>query len=119
MVTSWFSVVVDCRDPAGPADFWCRALGYRVVSSDDDEVDIAPDEGRFPGLVFLRVDDAKTVKNRLHLDLNPDDQAAEVARLIALGATRVDVGQRPDASWTVLADPEGNEFCVLTPQEGW
>ena len=68
---------------------------------------------QWPGLVFVRVPEAKSVKNRLHIDLNPDDQDAEVARLETLGARRVDVGQQ-DAPWVVLADPEGNEFCVLT-----
>ena len=68
-----------------------------------------------PDLLFLRVPEPKTVKNRLHIDLRPDDQAAEVARLERLGARRVDVGQGADVSWVVLADPEGNEFCVLRP----
>jgi hypothetical protein len=70
-------------------------------------------------MVFVPVPGGKTVKNRLHIDLAPgpdDDQAAEVDRLIAKGAQRVDVGQRQDASWVVLADPEGNEFCVLSPR---
>ena len=66
-----------------------------------------------PDLLFLRVPEDKTTKNRLHIDLRPDDQAAEVARLEALGATRVSVGQGDDVSWVVLADPDGNEFCVL------
>ncbi|MGH3303705.1 MAG: VOC family protein [Streptosporangiaceae bacterium] len=64
-------------------------------------------------MLFLRVPEGKAVKNRLHLDLRPKDQAAEVARLEALGAQRVDVGQGPDVTWVVLADPDGNEFCVL------
>gem|GEM_PF-1647219 len=67
----------------------------------------------WPGILFLPVDEPKPAKNRLHIDLRPDDQAAEVERLIALGAKRVDIGQG-DASWVVLADPEGNEFCVLS-----
>jgi hypothetical protein len=64
-------------------------------------------------MVFVNVPEAKTLKNRLHIDLNPDDQTAEVARLEGLGATRVDVGQG-EVRWVVMADPEGNEFCVLT-----
>jgi predicted enzyme related to lactoylglutathione lyase len=106
-------VVVDCRDPARQAQFWAAVLGYQVVSSAPDEVVIAKDEHTHPDLVFGSVPEDKTVKNRLHIDLNPDDQAAEVERLLALGARRVDIGQG-EVSWVVLADPEGNEFCVLT-----
>jgi hypothetical protein len=80
----------------------------------------SPEDGVSPDLLFLRVPEAKSVKNRLHLDLRPDDQDAEVRRVEGLGARRVSVGQGADASWVVLADPEGNEFCVLralTPEE--
>ncbi len=70
-------------------------------------------DGRVPDLLFLRVPEGKPGKNRLHIDLRPDDQAAEVARLTELGARRIDIGQRPDVTWVVMADPEGNEFCVL------
>jgi len=72
----------------------------------------SPEAGVGPDLLFLRVPEGKTVKNRLHLDLRPDDQQAELARLLALGARRVDIGQ-DDPSWIVLQDPEGNEFCVV------
>lgn len=67
-------------------------------------------------MCFLPVPESKTVKNRLHVDLAPDDQEAEVERILALGATRIDVGQGADATWVTLADPEGNEFCVLRPK---
>ncbi|MGB9378591.1 MAG: VOC family protein [Mycobacteriales bacterium] len=116
MSSRWYTIVVDCHDPAAVAAFWSAALDLPIVYSSPDEVVVAKDEHTFPGLIFVPVPDAKTVKNRLHIDLNPDDQAAEVERLIGLGATRVDVGQG-DVSWVVLADPEGNEFCVLTPRE--
>jgi hypothetical protein len=79
----------------------------------------SPEDGVAPDLLFLKVPEGKTVKNRLHLDLRPDDQAAEVARLERLGARRVSVGQQ-DVSWVVMADPDGNEFDVLrafTPGE--
>jgi catechol 2,3-dioxygenase-like lactoylglutathione lyase family enzyme len=121
---TWFSTVVDCRDPRALAGFWCQVLGYQVVYQNEREVDIAPGPTSFPGLAFLRVPGDKQVKNRLHIDLNPGnpgnpaDQAAEVARLQALGATRIDIGQG-DAEWIVMADPEGNEFCVLAHQAGW
>jgi hypothetical protein len=108
---------IDARDPLALAGFWQEALGWRRTYESDDEVVLEPPEGSpqdgvAPDLLFIRVPDDKVVKNRLHLDLRPDDQAAEVARLLALGATHVDLGQG-DVSWVVLADPEGNEFCVL------
>ena len=96
-----------------------QALGYEVVDQTDDIVDIAPGSQSFPGIEFIRTERHERRKSPLHLDLNPDDQDAEVARLIALGARRVDVGQGPDASWVVLADPEDNAFCVLARQAGW
>jgi catechol 2,3-dioxygenase-like lactoylglutathione lyase family enzyme len=109
---------VDTADPARLAAFWQAALGWRRTFEQDDEVVLEPPEGSpadgvVPDLLFLRVPEEKTGKNRLHLDLRPADQAAEVARLERLGATRTDVGQGPDVSWVVMADPDGNEFCVL------
>jgi catechol 2,3-dioxygenase-like lactoylglutathione lyase family enzyme len=115
---TWFSTVIDCRDPEVLAAFWCQVLGYQVVFQNEREVDIAPGPSSFPGLAFLLVPGRKEVKNRLHVDLNPSDQQAEVRRLLALGAVKVDIGQG-DAEWVVMADPEGNEFCVLAHQTGW
>ena len=114
------NISVDCPDPARLAAFWADVLGWRVTSVDTEEVVVEPpagsrEEGVVPDLVFLLVPDDKAVKNRLHLDLRPNDQVAEVERLIELGATRVDVGQSSEATWVVLADPDGNEFCVLRP----
>jgi len=83
-----------------------------VVHSSDEEFEIRPEPDRLPGLDFVRLDERKQAKSRLNLDFRPDDQDVEVARLVAHGAQRVDVGQG-DQSWVVLADPEGNEFCVL------
>jgi predicted enzyme related to lactoylglutathione lyase len=107
---------IDCADPTALVRFWTAALGYTVADDDDpNEVLIAPKDGGGPRLLFLRVPEGKQVKNRLHLDLRPngqDSQDDEVERLTGLGARRVDVGQG-DVSWVVLADPEGNEFCVL------
>lgn len=115
---TWFSTVIDCRDPEALAAFWCQALGYQVVFRNEREVDIAPGPSSFPGLAFLRVPGRKEAKNRLHIDLNPSDQQAEVRRLLALGAARIDIGQG-NAEWVVMADPEGNEFCILAHQTGW
>jgi predicted enzyme related to lactoylglutathione lyase len=116
MASRWWSVVIDCRDFKAQARFWSDALGYSIVFESADEIAIAKDEHSWPGLVFGNVPEAKTVKNRLHIDLNPDDQEAEVRRLESLGARRIDIGQG-DVRWVVMADPEGNEFCVLTARE--
>ena len=113
----WQCVCVDASDPRAIASFWQEALGWRRTLDTDTEVVLeppagSPEDGVSPDLLFLRVPEGKTVKNRLHLDLRPLDQAAEVARLEALGATRADIGQG-DVSWVVLRDPDGNELCVL------
>jgi hypothetical protein len=112
MSLRWEEVVVDSRDPRELGRWWQHALGWVVVGQNDEEFEIAPAEGAHPTLLFGAVPESKSGKNRLHLDFVPDDQAAEVERLLALGATRADVGQH-DVPWVVLADPEGNEFCVL------
>jgi len=113
MSLEWEQVVVDARDPVALGEWWTRALGWEYVdASVPDEYEIRPRADRLPGLLFGVAPEGKTVKNRLHLDFRPDDRDAEVERLLALGATRADVGQG-DESWVVLADPEGNEFCIL------
>jgi predicted enzyme related to lactoylglutathione lyase len=111
------TLTVDARDPLTLARFWSAALDWPIVQQDDDEVLLAPSRERSPApgvypLLFGRSPDAKTIKNRWHFDLAPDDQDAEVRRLEELGARRVDIGQG-DQSWVVMADPEGNEFCIL------
>jgi catechol 2,3-dioxygenase-like lactoylglutathione lyase family enzyme len=110
---------IDSAHPSRSANFWEAALGWRRTHDTDSEVVLeppagSPEDGVAPDLLFLKVPEPKSVKNRLHLDLRPVDQAAEVTRLEALGARRVDIGQG-DVSWVVLADPDGNEFCVLKP----
>jgi hypothetical protein len=117
MSSRWYTVVIDAHDPARLARFWAGVLDYHVVYEASDAVVIARDQHTYPGLIFVPVPEDKTVKNRLHIDLNPDDQAAEVDRLMGLGATRANVGQGRDVKWVVLADPEGNEFCVLTARD--
>lgn len=117
MGSRWYTVVIDAKDPAALGRFWAAVLDYQIVYEAPDEVAVGKDEDTFPGLVFVPVPEGKTVKNRLHIDLNPDDQNAEVQRLLDLGARRADVGQGEDKTWVVLADPEGNEFCVLRARE--
>lgn len=115
---------VDTAEPKRLAGFWEAALGWRRTVDTEDEVVLeppagSPQDGVAPDLLFLRVPEDKAVKNRLHLDLRPDDQAAEVTRLVALGARRADVGQGPEVSWVVMSDPDGNEFCVLRDSGGY
>jgi len=119
------NLTVDAQDPSTIARFWADVLGWRITHEEPDEVVLEPpagsrEDGLVPDLLFIRVPEAKSIKNRVHLDLRPDDQKTEVARVEALGAKRVNVGQTDDVSWVVLADPEGNEFCILralTPEE--
>ena len=132
MALRWYSTVVDCTDVGALSRWWADVLGWQIVYEADDEVVIVPahvteesiratpwaEVG--PGIVFVPVPEGKTVKNRIHIDLAPhtsDDRAAEIARLVAMGASRVDVGQDEDVTWDVLADPEGNEFCVLSSRD--
>ena len=111
-------IVVDTYDLPGLARFWTQALGWQVLSAREREVVIGPDENAAIGMCFMPVTEPKTVKNRVHLDLTTEaqDRDAEIERLLALGARRVDIGQTGRESWTVLADPEGNEFCVVRPK---
>jgi hypothetical protein len=123
MTSKFTELAIDCADPGLLARFWCSVLGYEVQEEENGVVTIGsplvPEGKRRPGpvppsLAFAQVPESKIVKNRLHLDVNPTDreQDEEVSRLLDLGARRADVGQG-DQSWVVLADPEGNEFCVL------
>ncbi|WTW99894.1 VOC family protein [Streptomycetaceae bacterium NBC_01309] len=112
MTLEWEQVIVHSVDPTALGTWWAEALGWVVVHASDDEFEIRPAPDQLPGLDFVRIDEIKKGKSRLHLDFRPDDQDAEVARLVAHGARRVDIGQG-EPSWVVLADPEGNEFCIL------
>ncbi|GAA1826401.1 VOC family protein [Luedemannella flava] len=110
------AVVVDCTDPRAMARFWAEATDWAVHAVTDDHASLRSAGAVGPYLEFLRTPDVKTVPDRVHLDLLPcagDDKEAEVARLRALGAADLDVGQGGDVPWTCLADPEGHEFCVL------
>jgi predicted enzyme related to lactoylglutathione lyase len=115
-------ITVDARDPHALAAFWAEALGWKV-GEDVNDVEVwierelgDPNNTGFPDILFLKNLDPKKSKNRLHLDFRPNDQAAEVARLEKLGAKKIDIGQsaEPTCTWVVMADPEGNEFCILS-----
>lgn len=110
------AIAIDAVQPRVVADFWCSVLGWQVVEEDDGVISIAPADGSWPTIDVAPVPENKTVKNRLHLDLRADGMPAgdELERLLDLGARRVDVGQGADATWVVLSDPEGNEFCLLS-----
>jgi catechol-2,3-dioxygenase len=112
-------VVIDAADPHALAGWWSQVLGWQTIEADDTGVEIGPPDGAKPTLVFVRVPEAKAGKNRIHLDVNPTgcDQAEELSRLRSLGAVDADVGQG-DQTWHVLADPEGNEFCLLRRRVG-
>ena len=125
MALSLQCITVDAHNPKALAEFWAEALGWTVGEDGDDigwwiERELGdPKNTGFPDILFLKVPDSKVVKNRLHLDLRPDDQDAEVARLEKLGAKKIDIGQStdPDTTWVVMADIEGNEFCVLSARK--
>ncbi len=113
-------IVIDAHDLPGLARFWTQALGWKVLSEWEREIVIGTDENAPVGMCFMPVTGPKTIKNRVHLDLTTSsgqDRDQEIDRLVALGARRVDIGQTGAESWTVLADPEGNEFCVIRPKE--
>jgi len=116
MTLEWEQVIVDAADPGALGRWWAEALGWVVVDDSPEEYEIRPTPDRLPGLLFVRVPEAKSVKNRLHLDFRPDDRQAEVDRLLALGARHADIGQG-EQPWTTLQDPEGNEFCVLSARQ--
>jgi len=124
MASRLTEVAVDCHDPTALAAFWAAVLDYDIIDEQEDLVEIGswePTAEAFrerphpPTIIFAKVPEGKVVKNRLHLDVSPIDRTRdeEVDRLLALGASPADVGQGDDVSWVVLADPEGNEFCVL------
>ena len=112
-------IVVDAHDLPGPARFRTQAPGWTVLSGRENEIVIGTDENAPAGMCFMPVTDPRTARNRVHLDLTSSaaDRDQETGRLLALGARRAGFGQTGAESWTVLADPEGNEFCVVRPKE--
>ncbi|MDR8412450.1 VOC family protein [Nonomuraea sp. 3-1Str] len=124
MTSRFTELTIDCHDPERLAAFWCAVLDLKVIDRNEHKVEIGSWEPTIeevrarqmpPTLLFIQVPEGKTVKNRLHLDVSPIDCSTddEVTRLLGLGAIKRDVGQGPDRSWVVMADPEGNEFCVV------
>lgn len=107
-------VVIDCAEHGAVVDFWAAALEYERRQVNEQYVALVPSE-RAPGrppLLFQKVPESKVVKNRVHLDFGTEDRVAEVARLVGLGATEIATRSLGSLTWTVMADPEGNEFCV-------
>lgn len=119
---AYIEVGIDCRDPGALAAFWTAALGYEVTRGDGDPyLDLVPPRDDLPVVYLQRVPEAKTAKNRVHLDLYVTDPDAEIARLEGLGARRLGTpfaNRDGKLSWQVMADPEGNEFCVCRAREG-
>ena len=113
------AIVLDTPDPGALAPFWSEAAGWPIVGRGGDQAALARPDGLGPRLELIRVSDPKVAKNRVHIDVAPyaaDDQAAEVSRIRGLGASPADIGQG-EQTWVVLADPDGNEFCVLSPRD--
>jgi hypothetical protein len=108
-------VCIDAIEPRTVAEFWVGVLGWEIIEEGEEGISLASPGTDLPVLDILPVSEAKQVKNRLHFDLRADRTSfdAEVDRLERLGARRVDIGQGPDVTWVVFADPEGNEFCLL------
>jgi hypothetical protein len=121
MTSSVDALTIDCHDPKLLADFWCAALGYRLDEIDEEGAVVKPADGPGWAMLFQIVPEGKTVKNRLHLDVRPSGaMAIEVARLAQIGATAITRVDEGGSFWTVMSDPEGNEFCVLRgPEDGW
>ncbi|BBH66626.1 hypothetical protein ACTI_33110 [Actinoplanes sp. OR16] len=117
MPSRWEQVVVAAEDPPRLARWWAEALGYLIVSEGPDQVEIRRTPSALPALLFTPITGVRAGMNRLHLDLRPDDQESEVERLVGMGARPVGIGHR-DTGWVVLADPEGNEFRILSSGTG-
>ena len=108
-------ICIDAHDIDALAAWWSSVLGWPAEPTDDGDAILRAPAGAGPDWLFLAVPDDKVVKNRIHFDFTPDDQQVEVDRVLALGARHVDIGQG-EQTWVVLADPEGNEFCILAAE---
>lgn len=121
MASTIDTLTIDCADPVRVAAFWCAALGYELVETDEESAEIRDPKGAAWPLLFQVVPEGKSAKNRLHLDIRASGSMAdEVQRLEDLGAARQRLVEEGGSFWTVMLDPEGNEFCVLRgPDDGW
>jgi hypothetical protein len=118
MASQLISLCLDANAPLPLAHFWANALGWESLPETDEEIGLVPTDGTRFGILFEPITEPKVGQNRIHLDLTTtsiDDQTDTVDRLLGLGARRIDIGQGPDDDHVVLADPEGNELCVLAP----
>lgn len=116
MSVRFTEICVDAHDAAALSRWWSQVLGWALDAAEDDgEWLLRTPAGQGPDWLFLSVPEGKSVKNRIHFDFTPDDQQAEVDRMVNMGARHVDIGQG-EQTWVVLADPEGNEFCVLAAE---
>ena len=118
MACRFSEVVIDCLDPPRLAEFWCAVLGFVVLDTEDGAIEIGPEEGfggLQPTLILSPTNESRTGKQRLHIDINPTDreQAAELERVLGIGARPAEIGQTGEEPWHVLLDPEDNEFCLL------
>jgi predicted enzyme related to lactoylglutathione lyase len=113
MTLRFSDVCIDAHDIDALSSWWSTVLGWPAEQTKDGDIALRAPAGAGPDWLFLAVPDNKVVKNRIHFDFTPDDQRAEVDRVLGLGARHVDIGQG-EQSWVVLADPEGNEFCILS-----
>lgn len=109
------NVTFDCADPRRLAEFWSKATGYQIEQQSEDMVTLSPENGSRPNLLFIKVPEPRTVKNRVHVDFGVSDIEAEATRLIELGATRGETHRGDGFVWAVMADPVGNEFCIGRP----
>ena len=116
MTLKFDEICIDAHDVTALAAWWSQVLGWPRELDDDGDVVLLTPPGAGPIWLFIAVPEDKVVKNRIHFDFRPDDQQAEVDRVVALGARHVDIGQG-EQSWVVLADPEGNEFCILAARD--
>jgi hypothetical protein len=113
MPLDWEQIVIDATDPQALGRWWAAALDWVVTIDSHEEFEIHPALDSTPGMIFVPVHEVKAAKNRVHPDFRPQDQQAEVDRLLQMGARRADIGQG-EQPWVVLLDPEGNEFCILS-----
>jgi len=122
MTCQLVALTFDANDPRALAEFWAGVLGWELVDDDEDCIELLPSDDTGFGIQFLSTAEPKIVANHMHLDLTStslEDQRQTVARALGLGARHLDIGQGSDASHVVLEDPEGNEFCVIEPGNGF